>query len=89
MLTLLNAKERSKDDFATLFETANPGYRFLGVTRPEGCRMGIVEAVWEGEDFGGDVADLEKVETVSSEIKDISSEVEAIVPEVEAVVPVV
>jgi hypothetical protein len=24
------------------------------VTRPAGCRMSIVEAVWEGEDYGGE-----------------------------------
>jgi hypothetical protein len=57
MLTLLNAQERTKEDFEALFQAANPGYRFVGVTRPKGCRMSIVEAVWEGEDFGG-VAEL-------------------------------
>lgn len=55
MLTLINAQERSKEEFETLFHTANPNYRFLGVTRPAGCRMSIVEAVWEGEDYDGAV----------------------------------
>lgn len=50
MLTLLNAQERSATEFCKLFATASPGYKFLGVTRPEGCRMSIIEAVWEGED---------------------------------------
>lgn len=55
MLTLINAQERSKEDFEALFRSANPGFRFVGVSRPKGCRMSIIEAVWEGEDFGGAV----------------------------------
>ncbi|KFZ23080.1 hypothetical protein V502_02442 [Pseudogymnoascus sp. VKM F-4520 (FW-2644)] len=55
MLSLINAQERSKEEFETIFHTANPNFRFLGVTRPAGCRMSIVEAVWEGEDYDGEV----------------------------------
>ncbi|KAF8860220.1 S-adenosyl-L-methionine-dependent methyltransferase [Acephala macrosclerotiorum] len=55
MLTLLNARERSEGEFRELFERAGGGFRFLGARRPEGCRMSIIEAVWEGEDFGGEV----------------------------------
>lgn len=58
MLTLLNARERSEGEFESLFMEAGRGYeggfRFLGAKRPVGCRMSIVEAVWEGEDFGGE-----------------------------------
>lgn len=53
MGTLINAQERSKDEFEALFQSASPKYRFIGVTRPAGCRMSIVEAVWDGEDFDG------------------------------------
>ncbi|KUJ09465.1 S-adenosyl-L-methionine-dependent methyltransferase [Mollisia scopiformis] len=57
MLTLLNARERSEGEFEDLFKAASEGlsggFRFLGAKRPEGCRMSIIEAVWEGEDFGG------------------------------------
>ncbi len=53
MLSLLNAQDRTKDEFEVLFRHADPRYRFLGVSRPVGCRMSIVEAVWEGEDYGG------------------------------------
>jgi len=49
MLTLLNAQDRTKDEFEMLFKKADPRYRFLGATRPKGCRMSIIEAVWEGE----------------------------------------
>lgn len=51
MLTLLNAQERSATEFRALFAAASPGFRFEGVTRPKGCRMSIIEAVWEGEDY--------------------------------------
>lgn len=55
MLTLLNAQERSAAEFRALFAAASPGFRFDGVTRPKGCRMSIIEAVWEGEDYGGEM----------------------------------
>ncbi|TVY26927.1 O-methyltransferase [Lachnellula hyalina] len=55
MLTLLNAKERDEAGFRTLFGLVDSRFRFVGVRREEGCRMGVVEAVWEGEDFGGSV----------------------------------
>ncbi|KFZ06718.1 hypothetical protein V501_07169 [Pseudogymnoascus sp. VKM F-4519 (FW-2642)] len=74
MLTLINAQERSKEEFETLFRTANPNYRFLGVTRPAGCRMSIVEAVWEGEDYDGAV-DAETV-AVEAETEASSGNVE-------------
>ena len=53
MLTLLNAQERTAGDFEALFRRADPRFVFRSVTRPKGCRMSIVEAVWAGEDFGG------------------------------------
>ena len=53
MLTLLNAQERSEEEFRVLFAKVDERFQFLGVTRPQGCRMSIIEAVWEGEDFGG------------------------------------
>ena len=52
MLTLLNAQERTAAEFEDLFRRADPRFVFKGVTRPKGCRMSIVEAVWAGEDFG-------------------------------------
>lgn len=53
MLTLLNAQERSEEEFRELFKEADKRFAFKGVKRAEGCRMSVVEAVWEGEDFGG------------------------------------
>jgi hypothetical protein len=67
MLTLLNAQERSADEFATLFAKADPRYKFIGVTRPKGCRMSIVEAVWEGEDAVDAPAAAGVIETIDAE----------------------
>lgn len=47
MMTLLNAQEREERDFVQLFEQAGDGFVFKGVTRPKGCRMSIIEAVWK------------------------------------------
>ncbi|KXX74556.1 6-hydroxytryprostatin B O-methyltransferase, partial [Madurella mycetomatis] len=46
MLALLNAQERTEAEFRELFKAAGDGFVFKGVTRPKGCRMSIVEAVW-------------------------------------------
>ena len=54
MLTLLNAQERTEGEFRALFGMADARFGFRGVVRPKGCRMSIVEAVWEGPDFGGE-----------------------------------
>lgn len=53
VLTLLNADERTEDEFQDLFKRASDGFTFLGVKRLKGCRMSVVEAVWNGEDYGG------------------------------------
>ncbi|KUI63993.1 Sterigmatocystin 8-O-methyltransferase [Cytospora mali] len=50
MLTLLNAQERTEAEFRELFRLADECFVFKGVTRPNGCRMSIIEAVWEGVD---------------------------------------
>ncbi|KAM0356108.1 hypothetical protein ACHAPU_000502 [Fusarium lateritium] len=47
MLSLLNAQERTEKEFEQLFMDADERFVFKGVTRPEGCRMSIVEAVWQ------------------------------------------
>ncbi|KAK3392955.1 S-adenosyl-L-methionine-dependent methyltransferase [Podospora didyma] len=50
MLTLLNAQERTEAEFRQLFKDASDGFFFKGVTRPKGCRMSIIEAVWQPKD---------------------------------------
>lgn len=49
MLAILNAQERAESDWIELFGEVK-GFRFLGVKRPLGCRMSLIEAVWEGEE---------------------------------------
>jgi hypothetical protein len=51
MLTLLNAQERTEEQFRELFAKVDPKFKFLGAKRVAGCKMSIVEAVWEGDDF--------------------------------------
>jgi hypothetical protein len=48
MLSLLNAQERTKSDFAKLFQLADKRFKLVKITREKGCRMSVVEAVWEG-----------------------------------------
>ncbi|KAI1104559.1 S-adenosyl-L-methionine-dependent methyltransferase [Jackrogersella minutella] len=52
MMTLLNAQERDEAGFRQLFEMAGDGFVFKGITRPKGCRMSIIEAVWKPEESG-------------------------------------
>ncbi|KID89862.1 O-methyltransferase, family 2 [Metarhizium guizhouense ARSEF 977] len=47
MLTLLNAQERAEQEFRDLFKAADERFVFKGVTRTPGCRMSVIEAVWE------------------------------------------
>lgn len=47
MLELHNAKERSKNYWAQLFQEADPRFRFVGIKQPAFSRMGIIEAVWQ------------------------------------------
>ncbi|EGR46686.1 uncharacterized protein TRIREDRAFT_65711 [Trichoderma reesei QM6a] len=47
MGALLNAQERDEQEFRELFEAADPRFKFKGVQRVEGCKMSVVEAVWD------------------------------------------
>ncbi|KAK1758615.1 o-methyltransferase [Echria macrotheca] len=47
MLAVLNAQERTEAEFREIFKAAGEGFVFKGVTRPKGCRMGIIEAIWQ------------------------------------------
>ncbi|QSZ37149.1 hypothetical protein DSL72_009243 [Monilinia vaccinii-corymbosi] len=49
MLTFFNSQERSESDWIELFGPVK-GFRFLGVKRPVGSRLSLIEAVWEGEE---------------------------------------
>lgn len=70
MLTLLNAQERTAAEFEDLFRRADPRFVFRGVTRPKGCRMSIIEAVWAGDGFEDEkiMTSLRHLELTSGEI---------------------
>lgn len=51
MLMLMNAKERSEAEFRDLFRRVDERFRFEGAERVDGCKMSVVEAVWDGEDY--------------------------------------
>lgn len=51
MLQLLNARERDEKDYAELFQTADPRFKFTGARTTKGCRMHIMEAIWHPEAF--------------------------------------
>jgi hypothetical protein len=48
MMVAMNAKEREEGDWETLFEKADPRFKYLGAKRPEGSRMWLIEAEWDG-----------------------------------------
>jgi hypothetical protein len=48
MMVAMNAKEREEGDWEALFQKADPRYKYLGARRPEGSRMCIIVAEWEG-----------------------------------------
>jgi SAM-dependent methyltransferase len=47
MLELHNGKERDDDDWRQLFNDCDPRFKYLGVTRPPGSRLAVVQAKWE------------------------------------------
>jgi hypothetical protein len=47
MLTTVNSNERDVDDWRSLFKQADSRFTFLGASQPKGCRMWIIEAVWD------------------------------------------
>ena len=49
MLELQNSRERELDDWAKLFEEADPRFTFKGGKQPAGANLWILEAVWEGD----------------------------------------
>ena len=48
MMTMVNAKERGRDDWAKLFREADEKFRFLGARTPPDSQLSLVEAIWEG-----------------------------------------
>ncbi|KAF7937469.1 uncharacterized protein EAE98_001783 [Botrytis deweyae] len=49
MLELQNSRERELEDWAKLFEDADPRFTFKGGKQPAGSNLWILEAVWDGD----------------------------------------
>jgi len=49
MKVFTNAKERSGQEWATLFAKTDPRFKFQGVTIPPGAKIAIIEAKWNPE----------------------------------------
>ena len=48
MLAFQNAKERTADDWSTLFNSADPRFKVTRVTQPLKAYLAVVEVTWEG-----------------------------------------
>lgn len=49
MLAVLNAQERDEEQYRALFKAADERFVLTKILRPKGCRMSIIEAVWDPE----------------------------------------
>lgn len=48
MLSLFNAKDREASEWEMLFQHADKGFKFLGITQMKGSALSFIEAEWEG-----------------------------------------
>ena len=56
MLSILNARERDADEWASLFAEADSRFEFQGVKRPIGSNLAIMEAIWNGQPTAREVS---------------------------------
>jgi hypothetical protein len=49
MKELLNAKERTSEDWKQLFHDADPRFKLSQIKKPPASELSIVEFTWEGE----------------------------------------
>ena len=49
MNTYFNAWERDAEEWRELFKRADPRFKFIGITQPQGSALVLVEAQWTGE----------------------------------------
>ena len=48
MLALQNGKERTVDDWSTLFKEADPRFKLTRTYQPPKSYLAIIEVTWEG-----------------------------------------
>ena len=71
MMVAMNAKEREEADWEKLFKKADPGFKYLGTTRPTGSRMMLIEAEWEGP-REGEVTKYSNQDDVDARLDEVS-----------------
>lgn len=49
MMVLLNARERDEQAWRALLHSVDPRFTWIGVRKPTGSALAVVEACWEGE----------------------------------------
>jgi len=49
MNTYFNAWERDAEEWRELFKRADPRFKFIGITQPQGSALVLVEAQWTRE----------------------------------------
>lgn len=55
MLMLLNARERDEEAWRVLLRSADTRFTWVGVRRPAGSALAVVEAFWAGDSDEGEV----------------------------------
>ena len=51
MMEIQNARERDADDWARLFQEADPRFRLDEIKSPPASGLAIIVAFWEGETY--------------------------------------
>ena len=67
-----NSLERTRDDWAALFEKAGAGFQFMGTRNPPGSAVSLIEACWQGT--GGVAATAMPVEEQVTKATEVAVE---------------
>ena len=51
MKELLNAKERTSEQWKQLFHDADPRFKLLQIKKPPASELSVIEYSWEGENM--------------------------------------
>ena len=50
MLQLLNSNQRDAEEWQDLFRKADERFEFVGIRKPAGAALSLIEAYWKGEE---------------------------------------
>jgi hypothetical protein len=45
---MLNAKERDREEWASLIKTADPSFKLASIRMPQDAKLAVIEIIWEG-----------------------------------------